>query len=167
MQFNLVECPLPDACLDVVVLLNVLEHIEDDAGAARQVHRILRPGGIAVVEVPAGPDLFDIYDRQLLHFRRYDTRGLERLLRGAGFEILEASHLGFFVYPFFRATKRRNQRFLSAPPEEQRRVVAANISGSGRSHLAGAVMRMEMSLHQWLTFPCGVRCLMTARRVKL
>jgi SAM-dependent methyltransferase len=164
LQFNLVECPLPDRCLDAVVLLNVLEHIQDDAAAARQVCRLLRPGGIAVIEVPAGPHLFDIYDRQLLHFRRYDLRGLEQMLRGAGLDILESSHLGVLLYPFFSAVKRRNRRFLSAPPEEQRRRVSSNIVQSGRSPLAGFVMGMEARLRPWIPYPCGIRCLVTARR---
>ncbi len=164
LQFNLVECPLPDACLDVAILLNVLEHIEDDAAAAKQVCRILRPGGIAVVEVPAGPDLFDIYDRQLLHFRRYDSRGLERILRGAGLQIVESSHLGFILFPFFRATKRRNQRYLTAPPEQQRRIVARAIVKSGAGRLPGVIMRAEAFLGRLIPYPCGIRCLVTARR---
>ena len=49
----------------------MLEHVEDDQAAIRQVYRILQPGGVAVIEVPAGPDLYDIYDRQLMHHRRY------------------------------------------------------------------------------------------------
>jgi SAM-dependent methyltransferase len=167
LQFNLVECPLPDASIDVVCLINVLEHIEDDAAAARQVHRILKPGGIAVVEVPAGPHLYDVYDRQLLHFRRYDSRGIEGILRGAGFEVVESSHLGFFLYPFFRATKLRNQRLLDASPEEQRRAVAKAIVDSDASVLPRIVMRVEAALRPWIPYPRGIRCLVTARKATL
>ena len=167
LQFNLVECPLPDRSIDVAVLINVLEHIEEDRAAAGQVHRILRPGGIAIVEVPAGPDLFDIYDRQLLHFRRYDARGIEKILRAAGLEIVERSHLGFFLYPFFRATKRRNQRYMNAPPEEQRRMVARAIVNSGVSVVPRTVMRVEAWLRPWISYPCGIRCLVTARKATL
>ena len=55
LQFDLTKCPLPDASVDVVVLLNVLEHIGNDEAAVREVSRILRPGGAVVIEVPAGP----------------------------------------------------------------------------------------------------------------
>lgn len=71
IQFDLVNCPLPDNCMDVVVALNVLEHIEDDSAALRQIYRILKPGGYAIIEVPASPNLYDFYDKQLKHFRRY------------------------------------------------------------------------------------------------
>ena len=164
LQFDLVECPLPDSCIDVAILLNVFEHIEDDAAAARQVYRILRPGGIAVVEVPYGPHLFDIYDRQLLHHRRYESKGIEAIVRNAGFTILESSHLGFFLYPAFRAVKLRNRKFLVEPPDVQRKMVASNIVTSGNRLLPGAVMRVEEFLRRWVPFPCGIRCLLTARK---
>src|SRR5581483_3791630 len=163
LQFDLVECPLPDACIDVAVLLNVLEHIQDDAAAARQVFRVLKPGGIAVVELPYGPELYDVYDRLLMHFRRYTGGQVETLLRGAGFEILESSHLGFFLYPFFRAVKHRNQRLGStAAPELQRRMVADNVARSGGNLLPSALLRLEALLRRRLSFPRGIRCLVTA-----
>ena len=85
LQFDLQRCPLPDACVDAVVLLNVLEHIEDDASAVGHLFRILKPGGVAVVEIPAGPGLYDVYDKQLMHFRRYRRKGASRCSRTPGF----------------------------------------------------------------------------------
>ncbi len=76
LQFDLRRCPLPDACVDAVTALNVLEHIDDDAAALREVARILQPGDIAHVEVPAGPGCYDVYDEQLMHHRRYRLSGL-------------------------------------------------------------------------------------------
>ena len=49
-MFGPVRGPWPDESFDALVLLNVLEHIEDDLGAARQALRILRPGGFAVID---------------------------------------------------------------------------------------------------------------------
>ena len=83
LQFDLTACPLPDDSLDGIVLLNVLEHIEEDEAALAQIARILKPGGIVVIEVPAGPNLYDIYDRQLLHHRRYRMSALSSC-RGRG-----------------------------------------------------------------------------------
>lgn len=167
LQFDLAKCPLPDQTFDALVLLNVLEHIEDDLAAARQLHRILRPGGIAVIEVPAGPDLYDVYDQELLHFRRYRMVDLLDMLRTAGLDILERSHLGFFLYPAFRRVKRRNQKYLSASPEVRREVVKRSISRTSNSEVMHAIMRLESRLRKWVYYPIGIRCLVTCRRPAL
>ena len=164
LQFDLATCPLPDRSFDGLVLLNVLEHIEDDLAAARQLQRILKPGGIAVIEVPAGPDLYDVYDRELLHFRRYRMAELLDLLRTAGLEILEQSHLGFFLYPAFHLVKRRNQKYLSASPEIRREVLKRSIRRSSNSGAMRAILQLESKLRRWIYYPAGIRCLVTCRK---
>jgi SAM-dependent methyltransferase len=161
MQFDLTACPLPDACVDVVVLLNVLEHIGDHVAAVREVARILRPGGAAVIEVPAGPHLYDVYDKVLMHHRRYKLRGLRRLLRESGLAVTHASGLGALLYPAFWYVKRKNRRYLSEPEEVQRRVVAGAIRKTGRSAVGELVMRAEAGLRRVLPLPFGIRCLAT------
>ncbi len=135
-RFDLVRCPFPDGCVDAVVLLNVLEHIDDDGAALRQVFRILKPGGVAVMEVPAGPHLYDAYDELLRHFRRYALSDLLRKVKEASLHVVEKSHLGFFLYPGFRMVKHKNLRLLSQDRETQRRSVEASIRKTGSSSLA-------------------------------
>jgi SAM-dependent methyltransferase len=162
LQFDLTRCPLADGCVDVVVLLNVLEHIGDDAAAVREAARILRPGGAVVIEVPAGPHLYDVYDKVLMHYRRYELGGLRRLLQECGLSVALASSLGSFLYPAFWYVKRKNRRFLSAPAEEQRRIVAGAIRKTGRNRLCEAVMGVEAAMRRCVPLPFGIRCLATA-----
>jgi 2-polyprenyl-3-methyl-5-hydroxy-6-metoxy-1,4-benzoquinol methylase len=75
---GLFELDVHDA--DVVVMHDVLEHIEDDRAAVRAVRDRLRVGGVAVISVPAHAWLFGEHDVQLGHFRRYSQRGLARVL---------------------------------------------------------------------------------------
>jgi ubiquinone/menaquinone biosynthesis C-methylase UbiE len=166
LHFDLTQCPLPDQCVDVVVLLNVLEHIEDDEAAIAQVHRILRHGGSAVIEVPAGSHLYDSYDRGLMHFRRYDMVDLEAKLRTAGLAITERSHLGFTLFPAFWLTKKLSRRRgRNADPRPEGRVVGA-ISMSKRAGVLGhALMQLEAVLRSQIYLPFGVRCLVRAQRV--
>jgi ubiquinone/menaquinone biosynthesis C-methylase UbiE len=164
LRFDLLECPLPDASLDAAVLLNVLEHIEDDKAALRQVYRLLKPGGIAVIEVPAGPELFDVYDKQLLHYRRYRMDGLTALVRSCGFEVISRSHLGCFLYPPFRLVKKRNQRFLAASDAEQKETVRRSMKQASNNPLMHAIMRLEATARKFIYLPVGIRCLVTCRR---
>ena len=161
LQFDLVDCPLPDDSVDALVALNVLEHIADDAAAVRQLYRILKPGGVAVIEVPAGPSLYDVYDKLLLHCRRYSSKALRGLFQGAGFHIVDQSHLGFFMYPGFWAVKQRNKRFLSEAEAVQQQVVEQTIRETGGSRLLEAVMRFELRLGKRVSYPFGIRCVLT------
>jgi len=67
---------------DTVFALNVIEHIEDDALAIRNCHRLLKPGGRVVILVPAWPSLYNQLDKGLDHYRRYSSTALRRLLSG-------------------------------------------------------------------------------------
>lgn len=163
-QFDLVTCPLPDNSVDAVISLNVLEHIESHEAAVRQIYRILKPGGIVVVEVPAGPGLYDIYDRQLMHMRRYRMREVSELVRHAGFRVLERSHLGFFLYPGFWLVKKRNRRHLDDPPDKQREIVSRNMRQAGQKPVMHAIMRLEERLRSWIYYPFGIRCLISCQK---
>jgi len=78
--------------VDAIVLVNVLEHIEDDAALARTAWQALRPGGAMLLFVPAGPSLFGSLDREFDHFRRYRRSGLVDLLESSGFEVATAHY---------------------------------------------------------------------------
>jgi len=164
LQFNLVNCPLFSNSVDAVALLNVLEHIEDDVAAMRQVFRITKPGGVAVIEVPAGPQLFDIYDKQLMHCRRYSLAGLCEQLRHVGFQIEERSYLGAFVFPAFAIVKKWNRRYLECSDEIQKEIVAKNISRASHNPLMNAIMRVEEALRPYVHYPIGIRCVVTCRK---
>jgi SAM-dependent methyltransferase len=162
LQIDLTRCPLPDASVDGLVALNVLEHIEDDVGAVRQIHRILKPGGVAYIELPAGPALFDVHDKVLMHHRRYTFRGAVGLFARAGFRVERPTHLGFLVWPAFVAVKLRNKRHLSASDDEQTAIVAASIRGTKASPAMRLAMGIETALARVTRFPVGIRVVLTA-----
>ncbi len=164
LQLDLTECPLPDEIADAVVLLNVLEHIQNDRAAIRHVFRILKPGGFAVIEVPAGPHLYDIYDKQLMHVRRYAMAELVHKLEAAGFHLVHRSYLGFLLYPAFYAVKKRNQRLLNSSAVEQRRKIAKQIKRSSSSPALHWLMRCESALRRAIPSPTGIRCLVTCQK---
>jgi SAM-dependent methyltransferase len=162
LQLDLTRSPLPDACLDAIVALNVLEHIEDDARAVAEMHRMLKPGGVAVIEVPAGPGLYDVFDKVLMHHRRYTRDGATSLFTRAGFTVERASHLGFFVYPAFAAVKLRNKRHLRKTEDEQRRITRSLIRATKASTAMKLVMALESAVGRAVDYPVGVRVTFTA-----
>lgn len=161
LRFDLLSCPLPDNSVDAIILLNVLEHIEDDTAALKQIKRILKPGGVAIIEVPAGPHLYDLYDKALLHFRRYLLTDLNKQVSDLDFKIVKKSHLGFFIYPGFWFVKQRNKRLSNETVENQKRIVEKNIRDTGSSKLMHQLMKIELLLGNWINYRKGIRCLLT------
>jgi ubiquinone/menaquinone biosynthesis C-methylase UbiE len=164
LQFDLTRCPLPDQSVDIVLMLNVLEHIREEEAALRHVHRILKPGGAVIIEVPAGSQLYDLYDQFLGHHRRYSKDSLAKLLRKFDFRILELSHLGFFIYPGFWLVKKRNHRRLKGDRMSVEEIVEKEIRQTGNSLVLSTLMKIELALGKWISFPWGIRLLATCLR---
>jgi SAM-dependent methyltransferase len=66
---------------------NVLEHLDDDVGALRNIHSVLQAGGTAVVLVPHDPALYGSFDRVLQHRRRYTKAELRAKMEQSGFDV--------------------------------------------------------------------------------
>lgn len=81
-----------DGGADAVVAVNVMEHVRDDDAFLRTAHRLLAPGGHALIFVPALPALFGTLDEAFEHFRRYTRPVLLERLRGAGFNPLRVQY---------------------------------------------------------------------------
>ncbi len=78
---------LAPASFDVAIMVNVLEHIEDDREAVRELFSLLKPGGHLLVFVPALPALYGTLDEDVGHFRRYTRRSLGAVVANEGFRI--------------------------------------------------------------------------------
>ena len=166
LRADVCALPLADESVDAVVSANLLEHVPDDSGALRELRRVLRPGGRAVVVVPTAPGTYDYYDRFLGHERRYGHGELASKARAVGLEVLEDAHLGTPLYPAFWAVKKRNRRrfdHLRGAALEER--VARDIAGTQDSRLGALACRFERSLlRRGIRLPFGVRGLTVLRR---
>lgn len=165
LQFDLRTCPLPDNCLDAVVALNVLEHIDNDEKALSNIYRILKPGGISHIEVPVGPHLYDFYDQMLMHHRRYKKTELIEKCQKAGFSLLKDVSIGWTLYPAFYAAKKINRlagNKMSAVSKKIR--VSAAIQKTRTSAILRFLLGCEKSLGSRLSFMPGVRHFVLLRK---
>ncbi len=80
---------------DTVFALNVVEHIEDHHQALLNANKFLRPGGNVVILVPAFQFLFNGFDEQLGHYRRYTSKTLKNLMESADFEVIHSRYFNF------------------------------------------------------------------------
>ncbi len=95
--------PLEDACADAIVCTEVLEHVDDPIAAARELARVGRPGAHYLISVPdpASESLMrcvapDWYFRSPFHVRVFEHEDLDRLLEGAGLEVVGRHAGGFY-----------------------------------------------------------------------
>lgn len=80
---------------DTVVMVNVLEHIEDDLACLRQTFSVLAPGGNLLLFAPALPALYGSLDRAFGHFRRYGRTELLTKLQEANFRVHKVRYFNF------------------------------------------------------------------------
>jgi SAM-dependent methyltransferase len=92
---DLQRIDLPDEAFDAAVCAEVLEHLDDDAAALGELHRVLRPGGVLLVTVPANPYRYDWTDRWAGHRRRYTVEMLRTRMEAAGFAGVDVRGWGF------------------------------------------------------------------------
>jgi 2-polyprenyl-3-methyl-5-hydroxy-6-metoxy-1,4-benzoquinol methylase len=90
---------------DIVGLFDVLEHIDDDAGALCEVSQALKRRGMILITVPAHQFLWSYFDVRSNHKRRYQKKDLIAKLEKAGFTIKKASYYMFFLFPAMAAIR--------------------------------------------------------------
>ena len=143
---------------DLILMLDVLEHIEDDKRALAAAFDLLVPGGHLVMTVPALMLLWSEFDVVNRHHRRYRPGPLGDLLRQAGFEVLVDRYYFFWpVLPalgrkvFFHAKNVDDSNFVNVPPGPVNRLL----------HVASAV---EHRITRALPAPFGTSIIAVARR---
>ena len=145
----------PETQFGLVTMLDVLEHIDDDAAALEQVRRVLEPGGTLVVTVPAFAALWTHHDTVNHHHRRYRRAQLAERVTDAGFVVQEARY--FFHWTVPAKLLVRGIEALRGPGEAVERVPSAPINAALQ-----ALSRAERRLWGRLPLP-GSSLLLVAR----
>jgi SAM-dependent methyltransferase len=90
---------------DVVLLLDVIEHVDDDLATLRAARTRVGEGGLLVLTVPAYPWLWSGHDEILGHRRRYTAAGLRAAVERAGFTVLRVSYFNTLLFPLLLAAR--------------------------------------------------------------
>lgn len=93
------QLSLPEASFDVITASDVLEHLADEQKALQEWGRVLRPGGLLVVFVPAFMFLWTAHDEANRHYRRYRRGGLCAALQAGGFVVERSAYWNAFLFP--------------------------------------------------------------------
>jgi SAM-dependent methyltransferase len=92
------KLPFKNELFDLVLALDVIEHIDYDLSVVRELNRVLKPGGRLILTAPAFQFLWTSHDLALHHKRRYTRSGILSILRLSGFENKKATYWNFFLF---------------------------------------------------------------------
>jgi len=158
------DLPIAESSVDLVLALDLLEHIEDDERLMNEIRRILKPGGFLLATVPAHQYLWSEHDEALHHYRRYSKTDFLRLVKNRGFSLIKYSYvisltflpilvfrLGQKFYRFFKPSKDKPKTHIIILPE-------------GFNSLLIQILEMEGTLLKRLNFPFGVSLLCIAQK---
>ena len=157
-QGDVCAMPFPQESFALVLATDVIEHIDDDGQALREIVRILRPGGYALITVPAFPSLWGLQDRVAHHKRRYRLRPLLARIEGAGLVVERSYHFNFLLFGPIWIARRLIDLFgikLSSEGE---------INSPLLNRILSAVFSADIALAPLIHPPFGVSILVMARK---
>jgi len=155
------ELPFRDNAFDIVTSLDVIEHVDDYRRVIEEACRVLRPGGILVITVPAFQFLWNQHDEVHHHKRRFVSKDIKAAIESTGdLRTLKLSYYNFFLFfvvclfrilkKTFRWNGKRKDDFISVP-----RLV---------NGLLCRIFSMESLFLKHLDFPFGVSIIAVARK---
>lgn len=97
--------PFTGQMFDLIALLDVLEHLDEDAATLRALRARLKPGGWLLITVPAYPWLWSRHDELHHHKRRYVAHGLRAVMEGAGYRVQYMSYFNTWLFPLIAAAR--------------------------------------------------------------
>ncbi len=155
-----VRPPFNSESFEVIVALDLIEHLENDNQALFQLARLLKPNGSLIIFTPAFQFLWSLQDEVSHHYRRYTANELRGKLEKVGLNIVKLTYANTFLFPLIWAG-----RLIL-------RLSGNNISGTSENdlhpgwsnNLLQSVFAAERPLLRHLNFPFGVSLLCVAKK---
>ena len=151
--------PFEPETFDVVMALDVIEHLDDDQLALLEFNRVLRKDGALLVTVPAYPFLWSEHDVALHHKRRYTRKTLIEALEKGGFVVEKCSYYNTFLFPIVAGVRMIQRLFgMRAKPESDVSLPAPWVNG-----MLTRILGSERFLLKATPLPFGVSLIAIAR----
>jgi len=154
--------PLRSSSFDLIVALDVLEHLPGDAQALRSFARVLAPGGLLLLFVPALSFLWGFQDEVSHHYRRYTCRELREKLVLAGFTVRKLTYVNMFLLPLIWA----GRRVLALFGNRIQGTSENDLHPAWSNGLLQWILAAERPLIRHVNLPVGVSLLGVAERAE-
>lgn len=154
---------LPDVSMfeagsyDLIALLDVLEHVPDDAASLASILSLLKPGAPLLLTVPINPWMWSAHDVAHHHHRRYRQREIETLATRAGYQIDLISPFNTLLYPPIAAVRLLGKMTGKESSDDA-------MPSPGVNRLLGSIFGLEKNLIGRVPMPVGVSLVAVLRR---
>jgi ubiquinone/menaquinone biosynthesis C-methylase UbiE len=157
---NIETLPLADKSFDAVLALDVLEHLDDDAAGLREAARLVKPGGLLLITVPALPSLWGGQDVVSNHRRRYVKKTLCQVFNRAALPIPRVTYFNTLLFPPVAAVRWTRRAFGW---EERARSDFEDSRPGQVNDLLASIFAAEQHLVTRISLPIGVSLMATLR----
>jgi SAM-dependent methyltransferase len=151
--------PFADASFDLVTALDVVEHLDNDLDGLKEMRRVLRDDGRALMFVPAFMFLWGVQDDISHHRIRYTKAQIVERVKQAGFEIERATYANITFFPPILAG-RTLMKLTGIKPESENNITISALNG-----FLGKLFGAERFWLKNFNFPFGVSIVIVARAV--
>jgi len=159
IQGSILELPFENNSFDLVCAFDVIEHVEDDHLAAKEMHRVLSDDGHVFISVPAFMLLWSDHDRINHHFRRYTQQSLNLVF--SSFEDRYTTYFNTILFPPIAVLRILRERLF-----KRKNILEESDFGHPRNpllnHILFRIFRLETTLiHYFKSLPFGVSLMLT------
>jgi len=158
MQGDICALPFPDQSFRFVLATDIIEHVDDDLLAAKEVFRVLEAGGQALFTVPAFMSLWSVQDTVSQHKRRYRSKQLLELIKASGFQIEKQFYFNYLLFSPIWFT-RQLIKLLSLPVKNENLLTPSWINT-----ILTAFFTLDVLTAEQMNAPFGVSVFCLARK---
>jgi SAM-dependent methyltransferase len=157
-QGSLCDLPFSSESFDLVLATDVIEHVQDDVAALKEIYRVLRPGGYVLIAVPAFQSLWGLQDEVALHFRRYRLGTLVERVFGAKLTIVRSYYFNYMLFvPIWTARQIIRLARIRLQSENE-------VNSPLTNRILTAIFRLDITTAPLLRPPFGVSALVFAQK---
>ncbi len=154
----LADMPFRDRPFDLALLLDVIEHVDDDVALLREAGELVKPGGAVVVTVPAYPWMWTHHDEANHHRRRYTATTFRSSLTRAGFQMRSLSYYNTILFPLALVQR------MAAGLLHSTKVAGLSVPPAPVNAILRVLFASERLLLRFMRLPFGLSLIAVAER---